>query len=102
MQSIRAIPNRLPVTGQDFGEGTLAPDCPDGPFETDLDRILQATPQGTAAIASAQEANAAVPIEVSRIREGGVSFFQGGLMNEGDYDVVCLRYRATSVYRGTR
>src|SRR5437667_3242972 len=70
-------------TGQDCGKTALAPDCPDGPFETDLDRISQATPQGTAAIASEQEANAAVPIEVSRIREGGVSFFQGGLMNEG-------------------
>jgi len=59
------------------------PDCPDGPFETDLDRISQTIPQASAAIASEQEANARVPIEVSRIREGGVSLFQGGLMNEG-------------------
>jgi hypothetical protein len=61
----------------------LEPNCPDGPFETDLGRVSQTTPEETATIAAEQEANAAVPIEISRIREGGVSFFEGGLMNEG-------------------
>jgi hypothetical protein len=58
-------------------------DCPEGPFETDIDKISQTSPQDTPSVGSEQEANFVVPIEVSRILEGGISFFQGGLMNEG-------------------
>jgi hypothetical protein len=58
-------------------------DCPDGPFETDIDKISQTSPQDTPPVKSQQAANFVVPIEISRILEGGISFFQGGTMNEG-------------------
>jgi hypothetical protein len=58
-------------------------DCPDGLFETDIDKISQASPRDTPSVRSQQGTNFVVPIEVSRILEGGISFFQGGLMNEG-------------------
>ena len=58
-------------------------DCPDGPFETDMENISRVAPLETPSVKSQQGANTAVPIEVSRIREGGISFFQGGLVNEG-------------------
>ena len=59
------------------------PDCPDGPFETELDKISEQLPLQTPPVRSLQDANAVVPIEISRVLEGGVSFFRGGLMNEG-------------------
>jgi hypothetical protein len=58
-------------------------DCPDGPFETDISKISQASSELIPPVESQQEANFVVPIEISRILEGGISFFQGGLMNEG-------------------
>jgi hypothetical protein len=58
-------------------------DCPAGPFETDIDKIAQAPRLDTPAVHSQQATNLVVPIEIDRIREGGISFFQGGLMNEG-------------------
>ena len=58
-------------------------DCPDGPFETEIDRISQTAPRAAPSVRSQQGANDVVPVEISRILEGGVSFFQGGLMNEG-------------------
>lgn len=58
-------------------------DCPHGSFETDIDKISQTSPRDTPSVGSQQRANFVVPIEVSRILEGGISFFQGGLMNEG-------------------
>ncbi len=58
-------------------------DCPDGPFETDIDKISQTSPLDTPPVKSQQAANLVVPIEISRIHEGGISFFQGGVMNEG-------------------
>jgi hypothetical protein len=57
--------------------------CPDGPFETDIGKISQTPLRETPSVGSQQGANAAVPIEISRILEGGISFFQGGIMNEG-------------------
>src|SRR3954462_576354 len=64
---------------QDF----LNVDCPHGPFETDIEKISHTCHQDTPSVRSQQEANLVVPIEISRILEGGISFFQGGLMNEG-------------------
>jgi hypothetical protein len=58
-------------------------DCPDGPFETDIDKISKKSPVETPTVRSQQKANFAVPIEVSRILEGGIFYFQGGLMNQG-------------------
>jgi hypothetical protein len=58
-------------------------DCPDGPFETDIARIAQASLRETPPAGSRQASNMAVPVEISRILEGGIAFFQGGLMNEG-------------------
>ena len=58
-------------------------DCPEGPFETDLEKLSDTPPHGRAPAASQQNTNNAVPIEISRILHGGVSFYQGGLMNEG-------------------
>lgn len=57
--------------------------CPDAPFETDIYKISQTSSLETPSIGSQQGANVIVPVEVSRILEGGISFFQGGLMNEG-------------------
>jgi hypothetical protein len=58
-------------------------DCPDGPFKTDIDRLSQISPRDTPPVRSQQGTNFVVPIEVSRIVEGGISFFEGGSMNEG-------------------
>src|SRR5262249_6291469 len=58
-------------------------DCPEGLFETSIDKISQASPLDTPPVRSQQGANFVVPIEVSRILEGGISFSRGGLMNEG-------------------
>jgi hypothetical protein len=58
-------------------------ECPDGPFETDIDRISQTSPGETLSVESQQGTNFVTPIEVSRILEGAISFFRGGLMNEG-------------------
>jgi hypothetical protein len=58
-------------------------DCPAGPFETDIDAISQTQPQDTPPIKSQQAANFVVPIEISRILDGAISFSQGGLINEG-------------------
>lgn len=58
-------------------------DCPYGPFETDIDKISQTLPRDAVPVRNHQDANSAVPIEISRIREGGISFFKGGLFNEG-------------------
>lgn len=57
--------------------------CPDGLFETTIEKISLASPPEPPAVKAQQEANFAVPIEVSRIITGGISFFQGGLINEG-------------------
>src|SRR5262245_47950095 len=58
-------------------------ECPDGPFETDIERISQTSPSETLSVGSQQGANFVIPIEISRILEGGISFFRGGLMNQG-------------------
>jgi hypothetical protein len=58
-------------------------DCPDGPFETDIGKISQTAVRGALSVRSQQCANTVVPIEISRILEGGISFIQGGLVNEG-------------------
>jgi hypothetical protein len=58
-------------------------DCPDGPFETDIDKISRTPAQKAPPVRSQQAANFVVPIEITRILEGAVSFFQGGSMNEG-------------------
>jgi hypothetical protein len=58
-------------------------DCPDGPFETDIEKLSNTPPRDTPPVASQQGTNFAVPIEISRILEGGISLFKGGLMNEG-------------------
>jgi hypothetical protein len=62
---------------------SISIDCPDGPFETDIDKISQTSPRETPPVESQQGTNFVVPIEISRILEGGISFFHGGLMNEG-------------------
>jgi hypothetical protein len=67
------------LPAQDFSDI----DCPHGLFETDIDKISQTSPRDAPSVSSQQGANFAVPIEISRILEGGISFFQGGLMNEG-------------------
>ena len=58
-------------------------DCPAGPFETDLEKLSRTPPHEREPIASQQNANLAVPIEISRVLSGAISFFLGGLMNEG-------------------
>lgn len=58
-------------------------DCPDGPFKTDIDELSQISPLETPPVRSQQGTNFVVPIEVSRIVGGGISFFEGGSMNEG-------------------
>ena len=60
-----------------------ATDCPAGPFETDLEKLSHTPPHEREPIASRQNANHAVPIEISRVLSGAISFFQGGLVNEG-------------------
>jgi hypothetical protein len=64
-------------------QGSSGVDCPDGPFETDIAKISHASPRDAPSVRSQQGTNFVVPIEISRILEGGLSFFQGGLMNEG-------------------
>jgi len=58
-------------------------DCPDGPFVTDIDKISQISPLDMSPVGSQHTTKFVVPIEVLRIREGGISLFEGGLMNEG-------------------
>ncbi|MEO8601919.1 MAG: hypothetical protein ABI629_05025 [bacterium] len=67
----------------DPNEGTSGVDCPAGPFETDLATIRAAAPRHPPDVQDQQTADFDVPIEISRITDGGVSFFRGGLMNEG-------------------
>jgi hypothetical protein len=57
--------------------------CPNGPFETTIEKISLTSPPEPPSIKAQQEADFAVPIEISRITTGGISFFQGGLINEG-------------------
>jgi hypothetical protein len=57
--------------------------CPSGPFETAIDKISLALPPEQLCAKAPPAIDPAVPIEISRILTGGVSFFQGSLMNEG-------------------
>ncbi len=57
--------------------------CPNGPFETTIEKISLASPPEPLSIKAQQEVDFAVPIEISRITTGGISFFQGSLINEG-------------------
>lgn len=64
--------------------------CPDGLFETAIDKISQALNPEAPSAKDQQKTSVSAPIasltpgviEVSRIVTGGVSFFQGSLMNE--------------------
>lgn len=57
--------------------------CPDGLYETDIEKISQQTLKDLPLPRSQQSTNFAIPIEISRIRSGCIVFFQGGLMNGG-------------------
>lgn len=59
------------------------PDCPPGPFETDRNSLVQTPPQGRVPVADLRNANEAVPVEISRVRDGAVSYFRGGMGNQG-------------------
>jgi hypothetical protein len=65
-----------------FAQASADAACPSGPFETAIDKILSVLPQQSSCAGASPEAGA-VPIEISRIVTGGISFFQGSLMNEG-------------------
>jgi hypothetical protein len=66
-----------------FAQTSTDAACPSGPFETAIDKISSALPQQPSCARASPEAGAAVPTEISRIVTGGISFFQGSLMNEG-------------------
>jgi hypothetical protein len=66
-----------------FAQASMDAACPSGPFETTIDKISSVLPQLPPCAEALQEAGVAVPIEISRITTGGISFFQGSLMNEG-------------------
>lgn len=65
-----------------FAQASTDAACPSEPFETAIDKISSALPQQQSCARASPEAGAAVPIEISRIVTGGISFFQGSLMNE--------------------
>ena len=69
----------LAVLGVDAPSVT---DCPDGPFETDVEKIPATPLQGVLPAELRQNATG-VPVEVSQIDTGGIAFFEGGLINEG-------------------
>lgn len=66
-----------------FAQASTDAACPSEPFETAIDKIPSALPQQPSCAKASPEAGAAVPTEISRIVTGGISFFQGSLMNEG-------------------
>jgi hypothetical protein len=80
-----------------------AVDCPEGPFETNIDTIARGPLNKTSTIGQ-QTDNDAVPIEIARIAEGGVLFVRGGLMNQGMmtwYAIDLERHIFVAVLRST-
>jgi len=57
-------------------------DCPEGPFETDAAKIAQRALKETPANEEKMDGGD-VPIEISRLAEGGLSFVRGGIMDGG-------------------
>ena len=66
-----------------FAQASADAACPNGPFETAIDKISSNLPQQPSCTKAPPEAGVAIPIEISQIVTGGISFFQGSLMNEG-------------------
>src|SRR5690242_8162626 len=59
------------------------PQCPLGPYETNLGRLRDAPVEPNASVADRHKTNRAVPIEIAQIRSGGYSHFVGSYVNDG-------------------